>query len=580
MGKEIIKKTISNASIQKSNTLGFVVLVLILLLVNFISTRYNKKIDVTEESRFTLTPNTKKLIKNINDIVVIKVFLKGNFPSGFKKLSESTRDVLESFQEVNHANIKYEFVNPLEGIKEEDKNKTYEELAKKGIQGINLQVQLDENETKSESIVFPSALISYNGKEKGVNLLESHLGMSPIERLNLSESMIEYNLANGIKSLMKADKPYIAYITGQGEPLGMQTIDALSTLSTYYKLDTIDITKDVQISASYNAIIICKPQIAFDEKDKFKIDQYIMKGGRVLWLIDQINCNLDTLRKIENYAAIDNNLNLDDMLFKYGVRINPTLVEDLRCNPIPVTVGQVSNSPDIRLLPWVYFPLLFAETKHPIAHNLDGVLSFFPSHVDTIENGTNKKTILLQSSGYSRFINTPATITLGNLRFKPKPEMFNKKALPISVLIEGNFNSLYTNRVDPSFMAVYNDSLKLKFADKTSKPNKMIVVADGDIMLNDYSEKKGPYELGYYKFTEQRHANKNFILNCMEYLTDDDGLLAARSKDIKLRLLDRKKIKNNRLKYQIINIALPIILLLIFASGYLFFRKKKFEGKV
>jgi gliding-associated putative ABC transporter substrate-binding component GldG len=279
--------------------------------------------------------------------------------------------------------------------------------------------------------------------------------------------------------------------------------------------------------------------------------------------------------------AVDYNLNLDDMLFKYGVRINPDLIEDyMQSNPIPVTVGQVGDQPDIRKLPWMYFPFSIPTSKHPIVNNMDAIMFSNVSSLDTVANPEIKKTILLTTSERSRRVPSPVRISLSSLKFKPQPEMFKEKNIPMAVLLEGKFSSVFANRVDPNFLKVYTDSLKKDYAIECAQPNKMIVVSDGDVFLNDFSQNRGPMECGYYKITDQFFANKIFILNCMEYLTDDFGLLEARNKTLQLRLMDGVRIKEEQLLWQIINIALPIGIVLFFAIGYFFFRRKKYEGKV
>lgn len=555
---------------------------IMLLLLNITSSRLHKAFDSTSEKRFSLCQPTKTLLKNLKDVAVIEVYLKGTFPAGFQRLSEATRDVLQEFKEVGGNKIRFEFINPMEGKDEKGKNAVYAQLAEKGINPVNLKVQGDEEEGYSEKIIFPAASISYNNKETSISLLEGHLSMSPQERLNYSEAMLEYKLASAIKYLIQPDKKKIAYIIGNGEHIGMNTIDMLSTLEKYYDVDTLFLNQTIAIQKIYSAAIICGPDSAFDEKNKFKIDQYIMNGGKMLWMLDQLRFDMDSLKGGGGASmAVDYGLNLDDMLFKYGVRINSDLIEDYQqCNPIPVTVGVVGNQPDIKLLPWVYHPFSISTSKHPIVNNLDAVMFLNANSIDTIANPEIKKTILLTSSNRSRRMPSPVRISLSNLKFKPQADMFREKNIPMSVLLEGKFGSAYVNRLDPHFLDIYTDSLKQNYLTACEKPNSMIVVSDADVFTNDFVQARGPLECGYYKFTEQLFANKSFLLNCMEYLTDDFGLLEARNKNLQLRLLDTTRAKQERLQWQLINIALPILLLLCFASAYFFFRRKKYEGRV
>lgn len=567
---------------QKSKSITrFALIVGILILLNIISSQFHKRIDVTAEKRFSLSDPTKKLLKGLKEDVVIDVYLKGNLPAGFQRLHDGAQEVLQEFKEYGGAKIHFKFINPIEGKDDNDKVVIYKELSAKGINPVNLKIQRDEEDGYSEKIIFPAANVSYNQKETAVSLLESHISMTPDERLNYSQSLLEYKFASAIKQLLIPGKKRIAYIQGDGEIIGVNTYDMLTTLEKYYDVDTIDINQHVDISLIYSAAIICKPTITFDERNKFKIDQYVMHGGHMLFLIDQLRMELDSLQKSDATMAVDYNLNLDDMLFKYGVRINPDLIEDYsQCNPIPVTVGQIGDQPDIRQLPWMYFPFSIPSSKHPIVNNMDAVMFSNVSSMDTVANPAIKKTILLSTSDHSRRIPSPVRISLSSLKFKPQAELFREKNIPMAVLLEGKFSSIFANRIDPNFIKIYTDSLKKDYALECEKPSKMIVVSDADVFINDYSQTRGPMECGMYKVTDQLFANKTFILNCIEYLTDDFGLLEARSKNLQLRLLDGERAKDERVIWQLVNTALPVVLVLMFGSAYFFFRRKKYEGKV
>ncbi|MCC6448833.1 MAG: Gldg family protein, partial [Chitinophagaceae bacterium] len=384
-----------------------------------------------------------------------------------------------------------------------------------------------------------------------------------------------------IKHLIEPDKKKIAYVMGHGEPLGYNTFDMLTYLEKYYDIDTIDLTQNIDIGNYYSAAIICKPTEPFDEKNKFKIDQYIMNGGKLFACVDVLNFNNDSLKNSGAAMALDYGLNLDDLFFKWGVRINSDFVEDIdQNNPIPVTVGMMGNQPDIQLLPWSYFPFSISYSLHPIAKNLDAVMFMYASSLDTIANPEISKTILLASSNYSKRIPAPVRVSLSSLKFKPNSSSFKEKNIPYAVLLEGKFQSIYTNRIDPQFIKIYTDSLHKNYQTACTNDNKIILVGDGDIFLNDFVNSRGPLECGYYKFTDKLFANKSFITNSLEYLTDEYGLLEARNKNLTLRLLDSGKAKKNKLTWQFINIGLPAILLMIFGSAYFFFRKRKYEGRV
>ncbi len=563
---------------QRQAILRIVIMAAILVCVNMLAVRFHAGLDLTNEKRFTLTEPTKKLLRNMKDVAVIDVYLKGKFPAGFQRLSESTRERLQSFRDIAGQHIVFRFVNPVEGKTEEEKASIYQELSQRGIIPTRLQVQ-GEEDGYSEKIVFPFALVQYNGRAMPVRLLENNQGMKPLENLNYSESLLEYKFASAINKLTYADKPDIAYIVGNGESLGVNTLDLLTSLTGPYRVDTFDLVNSISIPPIYKAIIINKPTQPFDDKEKFKIDQYIMNGGHVLWAIDQLYTPMDSLQHSEQMIAMDYGLNLDDQLFKYGVRINSNLIEDMQCLGIPVTVGMNGDKPDIQLRNWIYFPVFIPESKHPIVKNMDAISGMFVNSIDTIANPAIKKTILLTSSKYSRVAESPVRVSLSMLKYPLTPKMFHNSYQPVAVLLEGKFTSVFNNRLHPRFLQILHDSLKTEFKSACDKPGSMIVISDGDMLENDFSQSTGPMEMGYWRYTRDRFANKGFILNCLEYLTDPSGLIEARSKDVRLRLLDAGRVKNEKATWRMVNIGVPVLLVIIFASVYLFYRKRRYESK-
>ncbi len=557
----------------------FGILVAILLVLNIIASKVHTKLDLTEEKRFTLTKPTKQVLKGLKENVTVKVMLGGdNLPGAFQKLRSATGEMLQSFKEVSGNKIQFAFENPIGGKDLKDQEEIKKAYTARGMQPINLSVQLDANSGLNEQIIFPYALVMANGREYPINLLENNLGLTPQEKLNKSEILLEYKLIDGVKNIFETEQPQIAYIIGNGEVIGNNTVDALYSIAERYKLDTLDLNSVSDISPVYKVAIIAKPTIAFSEIAKLKIDQFVMNGGRILWYIDGANVSMDTLQREPNYMAMPSNLNLDDLLFKYGVRVNTDLVEDMACNPIPVKVGEGSNE-NMSLLDWVYFPVLTLTSKHTIVKNLEPLSTTFASSIDTIANPENSKTILLASSAYSRSMSAPVSVSLNSLRYKPKIELYNKKYLPIGVLIEGNFSSVFASRMDPQLTKLYNDSMTIDYKTNTAKPSKMIVVSDGDMLTNDFSQTRGPAPMGYYKFNNTMYDNKVFMLNAIEYLTDDSEILAARGREIKLRLLDTKKVKKYKLQWQLINILLPIGAILCVGIAILFLRKRRYQTK-
>jgi len=402
-----------------------------------------------------------------------------------------------------------------------------------------------------------------------LQILENQIGYGPMEALNNSVELLEYKLAYAIKNSTTSGKYKIGFIEGHGELSEAEVADISTHLSNFYQVDRIDLPAQIKISRTYKAIIIAKPRKEFSEKDKFKIDQYIMYGGKVLWLVETLNAEMDSLQKNQLFVTIPYPLNLEDQLFKYGVRINQNLIQDLQCNPIPVVI----NENQTEMFEWHYFPVVISNNKHPIVNNLDAVMCKFANGIDTVRAKNIKKTILLTSSKYSRVLFSPVRVHL--TKHKPPPTQFNKPYQPIAVLLEGEFESVFKRRLKFQTLQML-DSLKMDFKEK-SVPTKMIVISDGDVIKNDVSRNNQIYPLGYYKFTRQTFANKDLILNCIEYLCDEEGLIEARSKEIKLRLLDKIKIREEKLKWQLINIFIPVILIAIFGLGYNFVRKRKYN---
>ncbi len=563
----------SSKKTAQNRQAGIRVLILLAALVclNMLAARFHAGLDLTSEKRFTLTDPTKRLLSRMDDYAVIDVLLEGdNFPAGFQRLQESVRERLQSFRDASGGKVVFSFRDPFAGKTEKQKAEIFEKFAAKGVFGVN--IKQGGNEQYSEQIVFPYAILNYKGKEKPIKLLERHLGYTPLEQLNYSETQLEYKIASAINSQIRPDKPRIAYLMGQGEALGWGTWDGLRTLQEHYHVDTVDLNSGTHIPIIYDAAIVCKPTQAFDDKAKFKLDQYVMNGGRLLMLLDAANASMDSLRS-QQYLATGLDLNLDDLLFKWGVRVNPDLIEDLQSNRIPVMVGDHSEKHN-----WFYAPVFIPTSKHPIVRNMDGIMGMYVSTIDTVANPEIRKTILLESSQYSRPTMTPARISLSMLRFKPRQELYNKGYKPAAVLLEGQFQSVFQNRLPPEFLQVLKDSIKQPYKAQADSEGKVIVVSDGDVFLNSLNRKTGPYEMGYWDVDNVQYANKAFILNCMEYLTDNSGLLEARNKDVRLRLLDPGRAKTERNKWQLINIAVPLGLVLVFASAYIFFRRRKYVG--
>jgi gliding-associated putative ABC transporter substrate-binding component GldG len=548
---------------------------IILLLINFLAASFHKRIDLTNEKRFTISSPVKKILTKLDDVVQIDIFLKGEFPSGFKKLATSTDELLHEFKEYSHNNIQFRFISPDEQMDGTDR--TYADtLIALGVQPINLKVQLKAGE--QSQYIFPAALVHYKERVQAVNLYPGTKMLITPGELNSAEALMEFKFANAIEQLTQKTKPMVAYSYGNGEPTGENVYDLVENiLRKNYNLFRIDILKEPVIPDMFKLLMIVKPTIAFTEDEKIKIDQYVIHGGKVIWFLDRLNAEMDSLQLKNQVIAYDRNLNLEEMLFKYGVRINPDLLMDLQCDFLPFAV---STNKQFEFLRWNYFPVFESKSNHVINKNVGLVAGRFVNSIDTVKSDNVTKTILLSSSANSRTIATPALISGEENRNAPQDEKFRKKDVITGVLLEGKFKSLFANRLPINIM----DSLQrygTPFQSSSITDNKMIVIADGDIVLNGAS-KGNPLPMGVNSYTmetqyQYQFANRDFLQNCLDYLINNSGLTEAKSKDYTLRLLDPKKIQDERTKWQIINIALPIVLIFIFGFIYQFWRKRKYS---
>ncbi len=563
---------------SKKKTKSIVQLLLvigILIFINILATAFYGKVDLTEDKRFTLTSATQELLGDLDEVVFVKVLLDGEFPAGFKRLQTSIREVLDDFRSES-GYIEYEFVNPGEGTVEEI-NARQLQLSEYGINPLNLFT--GSSNEKKEQVIYPYAILYYKNREYVVNLLENEVpGVSNEEILNNSVALLEYKLANAIQKLRNNRKPAVLLTTGHGELEPIQTRDFEKTLRQFYNTGRINLDSVVIIDPKVDVLVVAKPTTAFSEQHKFKIDQYIMNGGKVIWLIDRLRVHLDFLRNPEGHVVLDYTLDLEDLLYKYGVRVQNSLVQDMHCSRIPVTVGKLGNAPQIELRPWVYHVVSTPQSNHPVVKNLDRINLMFPGTIDTIRTKTPiKKSILLESSPYSKLQFSPVKLTLEYARIKLDPTKFNKGPQPMAVMLEGTFPSLYENRVTEEMkdgLAQINVQVKTKSVD-----TKMLVVADGDIIKNPVDPSQDAIRpLGYNKYENYQFANKDFLVNAVEYMMDKNGVIEARSKEVKLRMLDTVKATKEKGMWQLINIGLPLLFLLVFGLLFNFLRKRKYAS--
>jgi ABC-2 type transport system permease protein len=580
--------TSNRKNIRRNSFMQLSIGLAIIMVLNLIGSIAFYRLDLTADMRYTLSPTTRKMLKELDGVVTFKVYLEGDFPAGFQRLRNETREMLNQFRAYSK-NIQFEFIDPSAGKDKNQLDEMYIQLAKSGLNATDLQVK--DKTGMSRKIIFPGAVVSYKGKELPLDLLLTQVGKPPAEVLNNSVQALEFGLINVIRKLSVTEKPKIAFIEGHGELVPIYTSSIEAALSEYYDIEHVRIdgqpfaltiqsqngaeSSKYAIINKYKAIIIAKPDSAFskNELDKFLIDQFIMRGGKVLWLVDPVYADMDSLKIKDRTLALAHDLNLDDMLFNYGVRLNGNLVVDMNSLPIPVVIDQKGNQ---KLIPWLFFPLLVPTSSNPIVRNLSAIKTEFVSSLDTVEAPGVTKTILLSTSRYSRVLNSPVTLSLSYLYQEPDPEQFNQPYQPVAVLLDGEFTSLFLNRI-PAEMA---KSPEIAFLGKSTK-TAMIIVADGDVIKNQLQPgevRPTPLPLGYDRYTGQQFGNKDFILNAMNYLCDDSGLLAVRSREVKLRALDASLVEDQRLKWQLVNLVVPVLLVLGFAIAHGYWRRKKYTG--
>ena len=477
--------------------------------------------------------------------------------------------MLSDLQAYSNGKLHYGFTNPSSGDAKAQEL-SYQQLTEKGIEPTNLSVKTEEG--LSQKTIFPAALITYKGQQIPVKLLQNRAGASPEEVLNNSIQNLEYAFVSAIKKLSSGGKPRIGFTEGHGELTDLQLNDAMKSLGDGYEVGRVDL-KVIPFAGldKLKLLIIPKPNTAFTEAEKYKIDYFVMRGGRVFWAIDQVNAELDSLRGAGEQLAFPKKLNLDDLLFKYGARINYNLVADMNCVQIPVNVGDVAGQGQVQLLPWLFYPLFIPTSTHPVVKNLDGIRSEFSSTIDIIDVKNIRKQVILTTSPFNRIIEAPTLLSLQMVEQEPNPKDFQSSPKPVAVLLEGSFASNFKNRPQPEGLEG-NPIIPEK-----GKFTRMIVMADGDILKNQVSSTDGsPFPLGYDRYNQQQYGNKNFLLNVADYLTDDSGIIELRNKVVKIRLLDRARIREEKTFWQVLNLVLPMVLLLVFGISQHYYRKRKY----
>jgi ABC-2 type transport system permease protein len=570
---------------------GWLLLLIVLLAVNTLSSFVHTRVDLTKEKRYTLTKASRNLLARLDDEVQIDVFLKGEFPAGFRKLAKSTDEFLQLLKDRNGSKIHYRFISPEESIPGTNMNYG-DSLVNMGAVPINLTVQKKAGE--SSNIIFPVALMRYKGQQSLISLYPGVSGRISQDEINSAEALMEYQFAKGLDKITKTKKTGIAYSVGNGEPTNWRSYDLTQALTKDYQFGMLNLQKEIAIPQGVDVLMIVKPTTTFTEEEKFKIDQFVMRGGKLLCFIDNLFAEQDSLAFKPETIAFDRNLNLTDLFFRYGLRINTDLIMDLQCDMIPFVVGGTAENPQYEFLHWNYYPLFSPANNQSLSKNLGYVASRFANSIDTIKVADIVKTPLLVSSPNSRIISTPALISLNENKNVPEDNKFKQNAIPVAMMLEGKFTSLYKNRATKAqvdSLAAMGGQLMPLSAD-----NKMIVVADGDIVLNDIipggaNNEPIPLPMGWNKYTYGEYqkqsdygklfipvANREFLLNCMEYLVNDPAISQTRNKDIVLRLLDSKKVTEKKSLWQFINIGLPVLLVILAGFIYQQVRKRKYAA--
>ena len=532
--------------------------------------------DLTKEKRFTLTDATSQLLKNLDSQIEVDVYLEGeSLPEGIKKVRDHTKNILEDMRRVSKGKLSYNFID-INTIKDKKKKEELQkDLIKKGVLPVNLEVNTESG--YSEKLIFPGAIIKKGNKELGLTILENQMFFGAQEALDNSINFVEYKLINTIDKLHQDHAPTIAFLQGHGEVNVQEVSDFLETISKQnYQFKKVEIGKDKLLDGQTDVLVVAKPTQTVSEEDKFVIDQYILRGGKVLWLLDQVIADMDSFRIVPSIFSIPRETNLSDMLFRYGARINNDLILDLYCASVPL-VEVIAGNPTTKLYPWVFYPIVRGEQNNSIVKNLNPVLFKFPSSVDTIRADGIKKTVLLSSSNFARKQNIPFELFLEGARQKPQPALFNQKDIPLAVLLEGNFKSFYERRVINSQREIMNFE-DVEILNEAVSSSKMIVVGDGDIIVNEIDPNGRPLPLGYYRMDRQTYANKDFLLNSIDYLLDHADLLSARNRDISMRVLDKAKATDQKALWQVICIGLPLLFLALLGLSLNRYRKRKFAA--
>jgi len=570
-----------------------------LLLVNVVADKFYKRLDLTKEGRYTLSESTKKLLSKVNDNVYVTIFLDGELPLEYKRLKSATRDMLNEYRLESSGAITFDFEDILEDKEVSEKEGILKEVYQKGIRIERPETKPDE--ASSQKFIIPGGVVFYKGQEYPLNLMKREFGKPIEEEINSSIELLEYEIGNVLRKCVAGKKIKIAFSAGHGELNEINTADISNELSGFYSLSRISLNLEdsncyknfardvaenpgkpvftvlveglIKKLSEYKGLIIAKPTRPFSEPEKFVLDQYIMNGGKVIWLVEELEAEMDSVAKYGQLLTRNHNHNLGDMLFHYGVKVKPTLIQDLQSHGIPA-INQQTNRPGF--FPWMFYPLYNSINDNPVSKNLENVWGRYCSSLDTTDTDKLRKTVLLRSSPRSRLAHNPVLISLDLLKVRPNSENFRNGNQIAAVLVDGEFTSPY------KFREGVKRAFDIPFKESIAR-NAMIVIGDGDLISNQVSSDGQVYPLGYDKYgskqfgTPVEFANKKFFLNCVDYLCDDTNLIEVRSKEIVLRLLDKGKIKSEKLYWQTLNMVLPIVIIIVFGLVNAFYRKRRWS---
>ena len=558
-------------NIRKRSLMQFLTIAAAVIVVSYLVSFLRIRLDLTEDKRYTLSEPSQEILKGLKDDIYIQVYLDGEMPIPLKRLRRSVREILDEFRIASGRKVDYEFINPADTRDVAQREAHYRALYDKGLSPVNIMAD-DAEGGSTRKIVFPGMIVNYNGIEVPVNFLKNNSALTYEQNILNSVESLEYEIVQTISTLSSDTVYRVAFLEGHGEIPEIGVADITLSLAKFFSIDRGVPGGRPGILDNYAAIIIAGPGEEFSEADKFVIDQYIMNGGKVLWLVEEVEVNADSLLK-GTTAALYRPLNIEDQLFRYGARVNPSVIQDLECMIIRLTLMTGTSRQQVVSAPWVYFPLLIPSPDHPVTRSINRVKGEYTNYIDTVGLDSRiKKSILLTTSQYTRTLQPPFMISLREAEQIPDEREFNRSNLPVAVLLEGRFRSAFSNRMTSHLHTLKDLSVK-----NESAPTKMIVVADADIIRNEVSRtvsSETPLPLGQDKYTGEVFGNKDFIVNCLNYLVDDNNLMELRSRELKLRLLDNHRIRNERKKWQLINISGPVLIVILAGVLHGFLRRK------